>query len=43
MNALQGFWGFSPGVMGSHGGLGSLVSNMTNKGNGDNKLTESFL
>lgn len=43
LNALQGFQRFSPWVMGSHGGFGSQVSNVTNKENGKNKLTRGFL
>lgn len=38
LNALQGFRRFSPWVMGNHGGLGSQVSNMTNKEHGEYKL-----
>lgn len=43
LTALQGFQNFSPCIMGSHGGLGSQVSSMTNKGNGESKLAGASL
>lgn len=39
---LARIWSFSHWVMGSHSGFGSQVSNMTDKQNGENKLTVGF-